>query len=100
MAGTEINRVSFSDLAKGLFFLSQNALGKLGNSTLLCCFSIDEFSRIRVRSTKLIVKHLTGDNFMDLLHKGIPQMMAALVRHIISISLHVSFYFIFIEFPE
>ncbi|XP_012980380.1 vomeronasal type-1 receptor 4-like [Mesocricetus auratus] len=66
-----------TDLAMGIIFLSQNALGILGNSALLCCFIVNEFSGIRARPTDLIVKHLTFANFMVLFCKGIPQTMAA-----------------------
>ncbi|XP_059109314.1 vomeronasal type-1 receptor 4-like [Peromyscus eremicus] len=64
------------DLAVGIFFLSQTALGMLGNSALLCCFIIADFSGIRAKPTDLIVKHLTWANFM-VLFKGIPQTIAA-----------------------
>ncbi|XP_003512354.1 vomeronasal type-1 receptor 4-like [Cricetulus griseus] len=67
-----------TDLAMGIIFLSQTALGILGNSALLCCLIISEFSVKRARPTDLIVKHLTSANFMVLLCKGIPQTLAAL----------------------
>ncbi|CAH7401381.1 vomeronasal type-1 receptor 4 [Phodopus roborovskii] len=66
-----------TDLAMGIIFLSQTALGMMGNSALLCCFIINKFSGIRARPTDLIVKHLTCANFMVLICKGIPQTMAA-----------------------
>ncbi|CAH7401198.1 vomeronasal type-1 receptor 4 [Phodopus roborovskii] len=66
-----------TDLAMGIIFLSQTALGMMGNSALLCCFIINEFSGVRARPTDLIVKNLTCANFMVLLCKGIPQTMAA-----------------------
>ncbi|XP_051063032.1 vomeronasal type-1 receptor 4-like [Phodopus roborovskii] len=69
--------MSPTELALGIFFMTQTALGMLGNSALLCCFIVGEFSRIRPRPTDLIVKHLTGANFLVLLCKGIPQTMAA-----------------------
>ncbi|XP_028635403.1 vomeronasal type-1 receptor 4-like [Grammomys surdaster] len=65
------------DLATGIFFLSQTALGILGNSTLLCCFIISNITRIRTKPTDLIVKHLTCSSIMLLLCKGIPQTMSA-----------------------
>ncbi|XP_059109359.1 vomeronasal type-1 receptor 4-like [Peromyscus eremicus] len=64
------------DLAVGLFFMSQTALGMLGNSALLCCFIIADFSGIKVKPTDLIVKHLTWANFI-VLFKGIPETIAA-----------------------
>ncbi|XP_036032070.1 vomeronasal type-1 receptor 4-like [Onychomys torridus] len=63
-------------LAVGIFFMSQTALGMLGNSALLCCFIIADFSGIRAKPTDLIVKHLTWANFI-VLFKGIPQTIAA-----------------------
>ncbi|XP_059109350.1 vomeronasal type-1 receptor 4-like [Peromyscus eremicus] len=66
-------------LAVGIFFLSQTALGMLGNSALLCCFIIADFSGIRAKPTDLIVKHLTWANFI-VLFKGIPQTIAAFLQ--------------------
>ncbi|XP_076431000.1 vomeronasal type-1 receptor 4-like [Peromyscus maniculatus bairdii] len=62
-------------MAVGIFFMSQTALGMLGNSALLCCFIIADFSGIRAKPTDLIVKHLTWANFI-VLFKGIPQTIA------------------------
>ncbi|XP_052616361.1 vomeronasal type-1 receptor 4-like [Peromyscus californicus insignis] len=70
------NRMNSRDLAVGIFFLSQTALGMLGNLALLCCFVIVDFSGVRVKPTDLIVKHLTWANFI-VLFKGIPQTIAA-----------------------
>ncbi|XP_052616360.1 vomeronasal type-1 receptor 4-like [Peromyscus californicus insignis] len=63
-------------LAVGIFFLSQTALGMLGNSALLCCFIIADFSGIRAKPTDLIVKNLTWANFI-VLCRGIPHTIAA-----------------------
>ncbi|XP_036032069.1 vomeronasal type-1 receptor 4-like [Onychomys torridus] len=63
-------------LAVGIFFMSQTALGMLGNSALLCCFTIADFSGIRAKPTDLIVKHLIWANFI-VLFKGIPQTIVA-----------------------
>ncbi|XP_051017827.1 vomeronasal type-1 receptor 4-like [Acomys russatus] len=65
------------DLAVGIFFLLQTALGMLGNSALLCCFVIADFAGIRAKPTDLIVKHLTWANFLVLLCKGMPHTMEA-----------------------
>ncbi|XP_027289926.1 vomeronasal type-1 receptor 4-like [Cricetulus griseus] len=65
------------DLAIGIFFLSQTALGILGNLALLCCFLMSTFSVNRVRPTDVIVKHLTWANIVVLLCKGIPKTMVA-----------------------
>ncbi|XP_028714916.1 vomeronasal type-1 receptor 4-like [Peromyscus leucopus] len=64
------------DLAVGIFFMSQTALGMLGNSALLCCFIIADFVGIKAKPTDLIVKHLTWANFI-VLFKGIPESIAA-----------------------
>ncbi|XP_005085713.1 vomeronasal type-1 receptor 4-like [Mesocricetus auratus] len=64
-------------LAIGIFFLSQTALGLLGNSALLCYFILSNFNGNRVRPTDVIVKHLTWANIIVLLCKGIPQTMVA-----------------------
>ncbi|XP_036032081.1 vomeronasal type-1 receptor 4-like [Onychomys torridus] len=64
------------DLAVGIFFMCQTALGMLGNLALLCCFIIADFSGIRAKPTDLIVKHLTWANFI-VLFKGIPQTIVA-----------------------
>ncbi|XP_021021786.1 vomeronasal type-1 receptor 4-like [Mus caroli] len=63
------------DLTIGIFFLSQTMLGMLGNSALLCCFIITDFSGIKTRPIDLIVKHLTWANIMVVICKGIPQTM-------------------------
>ncbi|XP_028751018.1 vomeronasal type-1 receptor 4-like [Peromyscus leucopus] len=67
------------DLALKIFFLSQTALGMLGNSALLCCFIIADFFGIRAKPTDLIVKHLTWANFI-VLSRGIPQTIAAFTQ--------------------
>ncbi|XP_028751013.1 vomeronasal type-1 receptor 4-like [Peromyscus leucopus] len=64
------------DMVEGIFFLSQTALGMLGNTALLCCFIIADFSGIRAKPTDLIVKHLVLANFI-VLCRGIPQTIAA-----------------------
>ncbi|KAH0508978.1 Vomeronasal type-1 receptor 4 [Microtus ochrogaster] len=64
------------DLNVGFVFLSQTAMGMLGNSVLLSCFIIADFSGIRMKPTDMIVKHLTIANFI-VLCKGIPQTTAA-----------------------
>ncbi|XP_006998363.4 vomeronasal type-1 receptor 4-like [Peromyscus maniculatus bairdii] len=64
------------NIVEGIFFLSQTVLGMLGNSALLCCFIIADFSGIRMKPTDLIVKHLAWANFI-VLCRGIPQTIAA-----------------------
>ncbi|XP_028635402.1 vomeronasal type-1 receptor 4-like [Grammomys surdaster] len=65
------------DMVMGIFFLFQTVLGVLGNSALLCCFIISDFTGIKAKPTDLIVKHLTCSSIMVLLCKGIPQTMSA-----------------------
>ncbi|XP_031239990.1 vomeronasal type-1 receptor 4-like [Mastomys coucha] len=64
-------------LAVRILFLSQTVLGMLGNSALICCFIIIDFTGIGTKPIDLIVKHLTFANIMVILSKGIPQTMAA-----------------------
>ncbi|XP_028751025.1 vomeronasal type-1 receptor 4-like [Peromyscus leucopus] len=64
------------DLAVGIFFLTQTALGMVGNSAMFFCFIIADFSGIKVKPTDLIIKHLTWANFI-VLCRGIPQTTAA-----------------------
>ncbi|XP_028637552.1 vomeronasal type-1 receptor 4-like [Grammomys surdaster] len=64
-------------LAVGIFFLFQTVLGMLGNSALICCFIITDFTGIRAKPIDLIVKHLSFANIMVILCKGIPQTMTA-----------------------
>nr|XP_017503404.2 vomeronasal type-1 receptor 4-like [Manis javanica] len=66
------------DLTIGMIFLSQTAVGILGNFSLLCHYLSFHFTGCRVRSTDLILKHLTIANLLAILSKGIPQTMAAL----------------------
>ncbi|XP_036032068.1 vomeronasal type-1 receptor 4-like [Onychomys torridus] len=82
------------DLAVGIFFMSQTALGMLGNSALLCCFIIADFSGIRAKPTDLIVKHLTWANFI-VLFKGIPQTISAFSQtyHVDYVSCKLTLYF-------
>ncbi|EDL84915.1 vomeronasal V1r-type receptor V1rl1 [Rattus norvegicus] len=65
------------DLTMGIFFLSQTVLGMLGNSALLCCLIIADFTGIRTKPIDRIVKHLTWANIMVVICKGIPQTMTA-----------------------
>nr|XP_044989228.1 vomeronasal type-1 receptor 4-like [Jaculus jaculus] len=65
------------NLTVGIMFLSQTALGVLGNCACLGYFVLADFSGKRVKPTDLIVKHLTWANFMVVLFKGIPQTMTA-----------------------
>ncbi|MBZ3871843.1 Vomeronasal type-1 receptor 4 [Sciurus carolinensis] len=65
------------DLAIGLIFLFQTAVGILGNSTFLCCAVLSDLAGNRVKPTDLILRNLAWANFMALLCKGVPQTMVA-----------------------
>ncbi|KAI5221880.1 Vomeronasal Type-1 Receptor 4 [Manis pentadactyla] len=72
------DRMTSRDLTIRMIFLSQTAFGILGNFSLLCHYLSFHFTGCRVRSTDLILKHLTIANLLVILSKGIPQTMAAL----------------------
>nr|XP_044989240.1 vomeronasal type-1 receptor 4-like [Jaculus jaculus] len=79
----------------GVMFLSQTALGVLGNCVCLGYFVLADLTGRRAKPTDLIVKHLTWTNFMVLLFKGIPQTMAAfgLIYFLDEVSCILVFYF-------
>ncbi|XP_062946354.1 vomeronasal type-1 receptor 4-like [Cynocephalus volans] len=66
-----------SDVAIGIIFLSQTMVGILGNFHLLYHFLFLYFTGCKLRSTDLILKHLSVANFLTLLCKGVTQTMAA-----------------------
>ncbi|XP_051017825.1 vomeronasal type-1 receptor 4-like [Acomys russatus] len=72
----DLDGMSWTDLAVGIFFLLQTSLGMLGNSALLCCFMVADLAGIRAKPTDLIVKHLTWANIM-VLCRGVLQTTAA-----------------------
>nr|XP_004671890.1 vomeronasal type-1 receptor 4-like [Jaculus jaculus] len=65
------------NLMMGIMFLSQTALGVLGNCACLGYFILTDTTGRKAKPTDVIVKHLIGANFMILLFKGIPHTMAA-----------------------
>ncbi|XP_006868390.1 PREDICTED: vomeronasal type-1 receptor 4-like [Chrysochloris asiatica] len=65
------------DLAIGMIFLSQTIVGILGNFSLLFHYVFLYFTKCRLRSTRLILTHLTVANSLVLLSRGIPQTMEA-----------------------
>ncbi|XP_014443439.1 vomeronasal type-1 receptor 3-like [Tupaia chinensis] len=67
-----------SDMAMGMIFLSQTVIGLLGNFFLLYHYSVLYFTRGTLRSTDLVVKHLTVANILIFLSKGILQTLSAL----------------------
>nr|XP_044990166.1 vomeronasal type-1 receptor 3-like [Jaculus jaculus] len=66
------------DLVMGMIFLWQMMAGFLGNLFLLCYYNFLYFTRYTIRSTDLILKHLTLANLLVILSKGVPQTMSAL----------------------
>ncbi|XP_021483606.1 vomeronasal type-1 receptor 4-like [Meriones unguiculatus] len=86
--------MSSRNLTVGIFFLSQTALGMLGNLALLCCFIFADFTGVRMKPMDMIVKHLTLANIV-VLCKGIPQTMAAFGQTFFpdDISCKLMFYF-------
>ncbi|KAM4800251.1 vomeronasal type-1 receptor 4-like [Urocitellus parryii] len=66
-----------SDVALGIIFLSQTAVGALGNSSLLLHYLVLYFTGYRVRHTDLILQHLIVANLLALLCRGVPQTVAA-----------------------
>ncbi|KAM5133118.1 vomeronasal type-1 receptor 4-like [Callospermophilus lateralis] len=66
------------DVAMGLMFLSQTAVGILGNFSLLYYHSVHFCNEHNLRSTDLILRHLIIANSLVILSKGIPQAMTTL----------------------
>nr|XP_004671891.2 vomeronasal type-1 receptor 4-like [Jaculus jaculus] len=87
--------MSLRALAMKIIFLSQTALGILGNSACLCHFILTDFTRSRAKPTDLIAKHLTWANLMVFLFKGVPHTMATFghVHFLDDISCKLVFYF-------
>nr|XP_003406456.1 vomeronasal type-1 receptor 4-like [Loxodonta africana] len=63
------------DLTFGMIFLLHTAVGILGNFSLLFQYIFLYFSKCRLRSTDLILKHLAVANSLSILCKGIPKTM-------------------------
>ncbi|XP_027777412.1 vomeronasal type-1 receptor 4-like [Marmota flaviventris] len=66
------------DVAMGLMFLSQTAVGVLGNFSLLYYYLVLFCNECTLRSTDLILRHLIIANTLIILSKGIPQTMTTL----------------------
>ncbi|XP_003406479.1 vomeronasal type-1 receptor 4-like [Loxodonta africana] len=67
--------MSSKDLALGVMFLLQTTVGILGNFSLLFQYTFLYFTKRSLRSTDLILKHLTVANSLAILCKGIPETM-------------------------
>ncbi|NP_001240463.1 vomeronasal 1 receptor ornAnaV1R3142 [Ornithorhynchus anatinus] len=70
--------MSLSELVFSIFFLAQTGIGLLGNSTLLLLYiSIFLAQPSQIKTTDLIVTHLTMANTVILLTNTVPGMMMA-----------------------
>ncbi|XDA83780.1 vomeronasal type-1 receptor 4 [Ovis aries] len=67
-----------SQLAFGITFLLQTALGIWGNFSLLYRYFFLYHTQCRLRVTDLICKHLTVANILVILSKGVPQTITTL----------------------
>ncbi|XP_058387023.1 vomeronasal type-1 receptor 4-like [Diceros bicornis minor] len=65
------------DLVIGVLFLSQTVFGIWGNCSLCYHYIFCYFTGCRVRSTGLILRHLTVANSLVITFKGVPQTMEA-----------------------
>ncbi|XP_077603243.1 vomeronasal type-1 receptor 4-like [Crocuta crocuta] len=65
------------DWIVGIIFLSQTIVGIVDNFSLLYHYLFVYLTERRVRSTHLILKHLTIANSLVILSKGVPQTMAS-----------------------
>ncbi|XP_055002449.1 vomeronasal type-1 receptor 4-like [Sorex araneus] len=72
------DRIPFGVAIVGVVMLSQMLLGTLGNFFLLCHYLLLYYREGRVRTTDLILLHLTISNTLVIISKGAPQTMAAL----------------------
>ncbi|XP_023364678.1 vomeronasal type-1 receptor 4-like [Otolemur garnettii] len=70
------DRIASRDLAMGIIFLSQSVLGILGNFSLLYHYLSPYYTKGRLKSTDLILKHLTIANSLVILSTGVPQTLA------------------------
>nr|XP_012613251.1 vomeronasal type-1 receptor 4-like [Microcebus murinus] len=69
--------IACRDLAIGMMFLSLTTVGILGNSSLLYHYLFLSYTGRRLRSTDLILTHLTIANSLVLLTKAVPQTIVA-----------------------
>nr|XP_017529202.2 vomeronasal type-1 receptor 2-like [Manis javanica] len=65
------------DRAMGMAFLLQTMVGILGNSSLFCHYIFLHYTGCKLRSTDLILKHLTVANLLVILSKGVPETVTA-----------------------
>ncbi|KAM6154452.1 vomeronasal type-1 receptor 4-like [Erethizon dorsatum] len=73
----ENDKLTSTDLAVGIIFLSQTIIGVTGNFFLLYHYIFVFHTGRRLRSTDVILKHLFLANSLVLLSKGVPETMAA-----------------------
>ncbi|KAM4801484.1 vomeronasal type-1 receptor 4-like [Urocitellus parryii] len=70
-------RIDSSDMVMGLMFLSETAVGIVGNFSLLYYHLILFCNEYTLKSRDLILRHLIIANSLVLLSRGIPQTMKA-----------------------
>ncbi|XP_077649445.1 vomeronasal type-1 receptor 2-like [Urocitellus parryii] len=70
-------RIDSRDMVMGLMFLSETAVGILGNFSLLYYHLVLFCNEYTLRSRDLILRHLTIANSLVILSRGIPQTMTA-----------------------
>jgi vomeronasal1 receptor len=64
------------NLAMGIFFFSQTAVGILGNCSLLFHYSFSIVSGKDSMPKDMVIKHLTFSNSLAIISRGLPQTMA------------------------
>ncbi|XP_008821027.2 vomeronasal type-1 receptor 4-like [Nannospalax galili] len=69
--------MNFWKVAMGIFFLSQNVIGILGNFSLLSYYLVLYYRKCMLKSTDLILMHLLTVNSLIILSKGVQHTMAA-----------------------
>uniref|UniRef100_A0A8C9B335 Vomeronasal type-1 receptor n=1 Tax=Prolemur simus TaxID=1328070 RepID=A0A8C9B335_PROSS len=75
-------RIAFGDLAMRIIFLSQSIVGIVGNFSLLYHYLFLYYTKGRLKSTDLILKHLTIANSLVILSQGVATTMAAFgIKH-------------------
>ena len=65
-----------SDIVISVIFLSQTAVGILGNSFLLYHYLMLYFEGCKLKFTDWILQHLIVANFLTLLSKGVPHTVS------------------------
>ena len=72
------DRLFSLDVTIALLSLPQTTAGTLGKVSLLYCYLFLYHTQCRLRTTDLILQHLTLANSLVILSKGVPHTVAAL----------------------